>query len=165
MNNKPYKTLNIDLSVKCCVKITVSMAGNPGTPEEVVYWRANLTIDLLEKWQWYFDYLAALVKVANPKRRVSMYTGRQGTKVGQEYIIEKTKTLLAGKRRTLTKLDKQTEDDLFGFMSADREKKRSRILKEIEELESGVFRYYVPPVYINKLKKWLHVRTSARTNF
>lgn len=159
MRNLNVREMGKSLEVKCCVKITVSMVGYPGIPEEVVYWRANLTIGLLEKWRWYFDYLAALVKVANPKRSVRLTAGRQDVLVGQEYVEEKTRTLLIGKRRVLSRLDRQTDDDLFGFTSADRERKRQRIMKEIEELESGVFRYYVPPVYINKLRKWMHTRT------
>ena len=148
------------LDIKCCAKITVSMANYPGIPEEVVYWRANLPIWTVVKFRWYFDYLAALVKVANPKRKVELYVGRQELKVGKEYIEEKTRTLLAGKRRVLSRLDKETDDDLFGFTSSAREDKRRRILKEIEELENGDFRYYVPPVCINLLNKWLHERSQ-----
>lgn len=149
-----------ELKIKCFAKITISMARYSGIPEEVVYYRGNLPLELYVRWRWYFDYLAALVKVANPKRKIEFSGGRQYLPLGKEYIEVKTKTLLAGKRRQLTKLDKQVDDDLFGFTSEAREKKRQRILKEIEELESGVFRYYVPPTYINKLKKWLHYRSA-----
>ena len=148
-----------DLKVKCCAKIAISMLQYPGITEEVVYYNGNLPLDMCVRWKWYFEYLASLVKVANPKRRVEFYCGRQDLPLGQDYIEVKTKTLLKGKRSQLSKLDKQVDDDLFGFTSEAREKKRQRILKEIEELESGVFRYYVPPVYINKLRKWLHTRT------
>lgn len=149
-----------DMPVKCCAKIAISMLQNPGIPEEVVYYNGNLPLDMCVRWKWYFEYLASLVKVANPKRRVEFYCGRQNLPLGQDYIEVKTKTLLKGKRSQLSKLDKQVDDDLFGFTSEAREKKRQRILKEIEELESGVFRYYVPPVYINKLRKWLHYRSA-----
>ena len=148
-----------DMPVKCCAKIAISMLQYPGITEEVVYYNGNLPLDMCVRWKWYFEYLASLVKVANPKRRVEFYCGRQDLPLGQDYIEVKTKTLLKGKRSQLSKLDKQVDDDLFGFTSEAREKKRQRILKEIEELESGVFRYYVPPVYINKLRKWLHTRT------
>ena len=148
-----------DMPVKCCAKIAISMLQYPGITEEVVYYNGNLPLDMCVRWKWYFEYLASLVKVANPKRRVEFYCGRQNLPLGQDYIEVKTKTLLKGKRSQLSKLDKQLDDDLFGFTSEAREKKRQRILKEIEELESGVFRYYVPPVYINKLRKWLHTRT------
>ena len=149
-----------DISVKCCAKITVSMLESPGIPEEVVYYHGDLPLELCVRWRWYFEYLAALVKVANPKRRVELYCGRQYLPLGKEYIEYKTKTLLAGKRRQLTKLANQVDDDLFGFTSEAREKKRQRIQTEIDELESGVFKYYVPPVYFNKLKKWLHCRSA-----
>ncbi len=148
-----------DMPVKCCAKIAISMLQYPGIIEEVVYYNGNLPLDMCVRWKWYFEYLASLVKVANPKRRVEFYCGRQNLPLGRDYIEVKTKTLLKGKRSQLSKLDKQVDDDLFGFTSEAREKKRQRILKEIEELESGVFRYYVPPVYINKLRKWLHTRT------
>lgn len=148
-----------DLAIKCCAKITISMLQYPGIPEEVVYFRGDLPLELCVRWRWYFEYLASLVKVANPKRRVEFYCGRQYLPLGKEYIKVKTKTLLAGKRRKLTELGKQVDDDLFGFTSEAREKKRQRIQSEIEELESGVFKYYVPPVCINRLRKWLHYRS------
>ena len=75
---------------------------------------------------------------------------------GEDYISEKTKNLLQAKKRKL----KQTksgyyEDDLFGFTKSERENKLSDIQEEIDALERGEFRYYVPPTEINNIKKWI----------
>ena len=125
--------------------------------EEVIYYRYNQPLQLVQRWIWYFEYLAALVKVHNPHRKVELIICSQDNMLcGEDYIREKTKNLLRAKKRKL----KQTrhgyyEDDLFGFTKAERENKLSDIQEEIDALERGEFRYYVPPTEINNIKKWI----------
>ena len=125
--------------------------------EEVIYYRYNQPLQLVQRWMWYFEYLAALVKVHNPHRKVELIICSQDNVLcGEDYIREKTKNLLRAKKRKL----KQTrhgyyEDDLFGFTKAERENKLSDIQEEIDALERGEFRYYVPPTEINNIKKWI----------
>ena len=125
--------------------------------EEVIYYRYNQPLQLVQRWMWYFEYLAALVKVHNPHRKVELIICSQDYMLcGEDYISEKTKNLLRAKKRKL----KQTkhgyyEDDLFGFTKAERENKISDIQEEIDALERGEFRYYVPPTEINNIKKWI----------
>lgn len=125
--------------------------------EEVIYYRYNQPLQFVQRWMWYFEYLAALVKVHNPHRKVELIICSQDNMLcGEDYISEKTKNLLRAKKRKL----KQTrhgyyEDDLFGFTKAERENKLSDIQEEIDALERGEFRYYVPPTEINNIKKWI----------
>ncbi len=124
--------------------------------DEVVYYKYNLPLKLVERWLWYFEYLAALVKVHNPHRKVELIVRSQNTLCGEDYISEKTKNLLRAKKRKL-KQTKQGyyEDDLFGFTKAEHDNKISDIQEEIDALERGEFRYYVPPTEINNIKKWI----------
>ena len=136
-----------------CVKITIRKGCNDW---EVIYYRNKLPMWIIEQWRWYFDYLAALVKVNNPRRKVELTVCAQTLKQGQEYIEEKTKTLLRAKNARLKKLQSNpVQNDLFGQEREKREKAINKLREDIEALERGEFNYYVPPTYINKLKNWI----------
>lgn len=149
------------------VKIEISRADGYGI-EDVVYYRYNLPMNLMLRYKWYFEYLAALVKVSNPKRRVKLHIGRQDDKTldkimlcGKDYIDSKIPTLIAGKKRAITRLrNKSMEADLFDIQKAEREDKIAQLQAEIDALERGEFKYYVFPTYINKIKSW----TTSKSN-
>ena len=77
-----------------CVKITIYKGSHA---DEVVYYRNKLPFEIAEKWKWYFEYIAAIVKVNNPKRKVELVMCVQTLLQGQEYIESKSKTLLRAK--------------------------------------------------------------------
>lgn len=52
-----------------CVKITIFKGHHA---DEVVYYRNKLSVSMIEKWRWYFEYLAALIKVNNPLRKTEL---------------------------------------------------------------------------------------------
>ena len=136
-----------------CVKITIYKGCNDG---EVIYYRNKLPMLIVEQWRWYFDYLAALVKVCNPRKKVELTICAQTLKQGHEYIEEKTKTLLRAKKSKLKKLQNTpVNDDLFGETMVEHNRKIQVVQNEIDALERGEFNYYVPPTYINKIKKWI----------
>lgn len=136
-----------------CVKIAIRKGCNDW---EVIYYRNKLPMWIIEQWRWYFDYLAALVKVNNPRRKVEMTVCAQTLKQGQEYIEEKRLTLLRAKNARLKKLQSSpVQDDLFGHEREKREKAIKKLREDIEALERGEFNYYVPPTYINKLRSWI----------
>lgn len=139
-----------------CVKIAITGI-NGYHIEEVIYYRYNLNVDFATKWKWYFRYIAALVQVNNPRRKVELYIGPQGDVLcGQDYIDPKSKSLLKAKTSQLKKLEKTiVQDDLFNLTSHDHETKKQRVKEEINALERGEFNYYVFPTYINKIKKWI----------
>lgn len=137
------------------VKITVSFIGCSGA-QATVYYRNRIPLHMVTEWSWYFEYLVALVKVAHPHRRVTLETGVQTMLQGKEYVEEKTRTLLRAKRGRLKKLlATVANDDIFGTQAERNREKAVRVKHEIEELERGEFKYYIPPTYINEIKKWI----------
>lgn len=136
-----------------CVKITIYKGCNDG---EVIYYRNKLPMWIIEQWRWYFDYIAALVKVNNPRRKVELITCAQTLKQGQEYIEEKSKTLLRAKETKLKRLENTpVQNDLFNNAKEEQDKEIQAVQGEINAIKRGEFNYYVPPTYINKIKKWI----------
>ncbi|WP_290375163.1 hypothetical protein [uncultured Duncaniella sp.] len=85
------------------------------------------------------------------------HIGRR-TDMGQDYIDAKTSSLIAGKKRTITKLrNRMPADDLFGLGKAECEANIAGIQAEIDALERGEFNYYVPATYINKIKQYIYI--------
>lgn len=136
-----------------CVKITIRKGCNDW---EVIYYRNKLPMWIIEQWRWYFDYLVARVKVSNPRLKVELTICAQTLKQGQEYIEEKSRNLIRAKETKLKRLENTpVQDDLFNYAKDEREKKIQAVQGEINALKRGEFNYYVPPTYINKIKKWL----------
>lgn len=139
------------------VRIDVSMARETQIVEDVAYYRTKLPMNSVLRWQWYFEYLAARIKVRHPRRRVRLIILQQPDelKVGTDYINKKSQTLLRAKRGQVKKLQSQTSDDLFGFMQCDRNEKIETIQGEIAALERGEFNYWFPVEYRNNIKQWI----------
>lgn len=138
---------------KICVKISVYKGC---WVEEVVYYRYKLPLWLVEKWKWYFEYLAARIKVKNPRRKVELLIVACETPCGEDYISEHAKNFLRAKKIKLKKLRSgHYEDDLFGLAKEKRSKEEEAVLEEIKALERGEFNYWTPATYINKIKNWI----------
>jgi len=136
--------------------VKISIAKNGYNIDDVVYYRNSESADMVEKWSWYFQYLAALLKVKYPKWNVVLRIGLQELLQGDEYIEEKTKNLLIYKRGKVKRLINDVPQyDLFSFYEETRDAKIERLQKEIEALERGEFNYYVPATYINKVKQYI----------
>ena len=136
-----------------CVKITVYKGYHA---DKVVYYRGQISIDMLEKWRWYFEYLAARIKVKHPRRKVELTIGRQTLLLGDEYVQERIKNLLRHRRAKLQKLiNTPVASDLFNDNQIDLEKKIEQTRAEIAALERGEYTGWVPPYYINEIKQWI----------
>ena len=143
--------MNYDCMV--CVKITVY---NNFYPDKVVYYRGLVSIDLVEKWRWYFEYLAARVKIKNPRRKVVLTIVRQTMLLGDEYVQEKIKNLLRHRKSKLHKLiNTPIESDLFNNNQLRLEEQIMKTKQEIAALERGEYTGWVPPYYINLIKQWI----------
>lgn len=136
-----------------CVKITVYKGCYA---DKVVYYRGQISIDMLEKWRWYFEYLAARIKVKHTRRKVELTICHQTLPLGDEYVQEKIKNLLRHRRAKLQKLiNTPVEIDLFNDNQIDLEKKIEQTREEIAALDRGEYTGWVPPYYINEIKQWI----------
>lgn len=136
-----------------CVKITVYKDYHA---DKVVYYRGQISIDMLEKWRWYFEYLAARIKVKHPRRKVELTICPQTLPLGDEYVQEKIKNLLRHRRAKLQKLiNTPVASDLFNDNQIDLKKKIEQTKAEIAALERGEYTGWVPPYYINEIKQWI----------
>ena len=136
-----------------CIKI---MVYDKFHVDEVVYYRNKLPMWIVEQWKWYFEYMAARIKVRHPRRKVELVICAQTLLQGEEYIKAKSASLLKAKKSRLTKLiERPVAADLFGFNQEVRNKKIEALMAEIQALERGEFNYYVPQTYINTIKEWI----------
>ena len=137
----------------CVVKITLGSVTSYHHMEEVVYYRSGMTADFLSRWDWYFCYLAALVKVRYPKRKVELFKGPQDVVLGDEWHEQRRVSLLKHRKGKLKKLENGVvEDDLFGFNREDNEMKIRKVKDEISALERDEYPIPDVPEYINRIK-------------
>lgn len=124
--------------------------------EKVIYLRSGMDIDFAIRWKWYFEYLAALVKVHHPKRKVEFDFGPQDVRLGQEWKDWHTDNLLRNRKAKLKKLETGiVDDDLFGFASQEHKAKIDSVKREIEQLENGTYPIPEFPEYVNEIKQWI----------
>ena len=141
---------------RCVVKIAVSGEMNYFHMDDVVYYRAGLSPDFITRWLWYFEYLAALVKVNNPHRKVEFIKGPQDVLVGQEWHEHRRNALLKSRQTKLKHLEKGVvDDDLFHFKSQDNEAKKQDVLSQIDALNRDEYPIEEFPEYINKIKQYI----------
>jgi hypothetical protein len=143
-------------SKKCIVKIAVSGETDYFHIDDVVYYRSGMSPDFVTRWLWYFDYLAALVKVHNPRRRVELVKGPTDILLGKEWHEYRRGVLLKSRMAKLKKLEKGVaDDDLFHFKSQDNEAERAKVQSQIDALEKDEFPIPEFPEYINKIKQYV----------
>lgn len=138
-----------------CVRIDISIQRCYNIVEEVIYYRLQ-PISSWSKWVWYYEYLQSLVKVKNPKRKVTLYMGNIDYVSREDYIRKKLDSLLRAKRGKLKSLlNQHISNDLFGFAQEERNKKVENVREAIEALERGEVNFYVPLEYKNTIKNWI----------
>lgn len=128
---------------------------------QTVYYRYEVPPMLYGKWKWYFEYLAAKIKVRYPKATVEYYAEQIGVKdpwlAGDYYKRKKTETLTRHKLSQIKRLEKERtkDDDLFHFKSEDAKKRIEKLKEEVKALEKGEYAFYIPETYINRIKETL----------
>lgn len=125
---------------RCVVKIAVSGESDYFHIDDVVYYRSGMTPDFVVRWLWYFEYLAALVKVHNPRRSVELVKGQTDILLGKEWHDYRREVILKSRRMKLKKLEKGVvDDDLFHFKSQDNKAERAKVQSQIDALEKDEF--------------------------
>ncbi len=123
---------------------------------DVIYYRGNVSVLFIERWRWFVEYLAARVKVANPRRTVWVYIGPQEVMVGKEWHEYRRGVMMKSRTTKLKQLEKGVvDDDLFHFKSEDNERKKAEVKAQLESLERDEFPIPEFPEYINKIKEYL----------
>ena len=141
---------------KCVVKISVSSETNYNLIDDVVYYRSGMSPDFVDRWLWFFEYLSARVKVANPKRKVEFYKGPQDVMLGNEWHEYRRNVMMRTCNTKLKKLEKGVvNDDLFHFASQDNDEKISEVRTKLASLEKDEFPIPAFPEYINKIKRYI----------
>ena len=141
---------------KCVVKISVSSETNYSNVDDVVYYRSGMSPDFVQRWLWFFEYLSARVKVANPRRKVEFYKGPQDIILGQEWHEYRRCVMIKSCNTKLKKLEKViVNDDLFHFASQDNDRKISEVKTKLASLEEDNFPIPDFPEYINKIKQYI----------
>ena len=120
---------------RCVVKIAVSSETDYYHIDDVVYYRSGMSPDFIERWLWFFEYLAACIKVANPRRKVEFYKGPQTIKLGREWHEYRRGVMMKSRTTKLKQLEKGVvDDDLFHFKSEDNERKKAEVKAQLESL-------------------------------
>ena len=141
---------------KCVVKISISSKTNYSLLDDVVYYRSGMSPDFVDRWLWFFEYLSARVKVANPKRKVEFYKGPQDVMLGSEWHEYRRNVMMKSCNTKLKKLEKVViNDDLFHFASQDNERKIEEVKAKFTSLERDEFPIPAFPEYINKIKNYI----------
>ena len=141
---------------KCVVKISISSKTNYSLLDDVVYYRSGMSPDFVDRWLWFFEYLSARVKVANPKRKVEFYKGPQDVMLGNEWHEYRRNIMMKSCNTKLKKLEKGViNDDLFHFASQDNERKIEEVKAKFTPLERDEFPIPDFPEYINKIKNYI----------
>lgn len=141
---------------RCVVKIAVSSETDYYHIDDVVYYRSGMSPDFITRWLWFFEYLAARIKVANPRRKVEFYKGPQEVKLGRDWHEYRRGVMMKSRITKLKQLEKGVvDDDLFHFKSEDNERKKAEVKSQLESLERDEFPIPEFPEYINKIKEYL----------
>ena len=141
---------------KCVVKISVSSETNYSHIDDVVYYRSGMSPDFVQRWLWFFEYLSARIKVANPRRKVEFYKGPQDIMLGSEWHEYRRCVMMKSCNTKLKKLEKVIiNDDLFHFASQDNNRKISEVKSKMASLEKDEYPIPEFPEYINKIKNYI----------
>lgn len=142
---------------QCIVKISISTAADYFHIDDVVYYRSGMNPDFVTRWMWFFEYLTARIKVANPRCRVELWHGPADIMLGEEWRQYRRKAMLKSRNIKLRQLLRDEPDgDLFGFAQADHEGKIESVRQQIIALENDVYDIPEFPEYINKLKQYIN---------
>lgn len=124
--------------------------------DAVVYYRRRMDIDFFLRWRWFFEYIAARIKVAHPRERVELTGGRIDLLTPEAYIEKKRESLLRAKRGQIKKLENTPDElDLFDIAINKKQEKIARIEDEIRRLEAGEVTFWVYDDYINRIHEFI----------
>lgn len=134
--------------------------------DAVVYYRRYMNIDFIIRWRWYFEYLAARLKVAYPREKVELLCGRIDLLTPAQYAIQKKENLLRAKRGLIKRMENTPDElDLFDIAINKKKDKLERLKDEIRRLENGEQIFWVYGDYANRIKEYLEKNITKGNSF
>ena len=88
------------------VKILFSESGKSALAN-VYYFRNEMRVDFFQRWKWYFEYRAALLRVKYPKGYIKLETGTYEYVLPEDKYLEKVRNSYLSDKRQLTKFKNQ----------------------------------------------------------
>lgn len=76
----------------------------------VHYYRNEMTLEFFNRWEWYFEYRAALLKVKYPKSYVQLFRGPYEYELPEDLYLKKVQNRYLSDKRQLTKFNNKLED-------------------------------------------------------
>ena len=96
--------LNNKIETRIFVKILFSEKGIAALAE-VHYFRNEMNVEFFQRWKWYFEYRAALLRVNFPRAFVKFETGNYEYVLPEDKYREKVKNMYLSNKRQLTKFN------------------------------------------------------------
>lgn len=94
--------LNGKSETRIFVKILFSESGKSALAE-VHYFKNEMRVEFFQKWKWYFEYRAALLRVKFPKAYIKLETGPYEYTLPEDKYRQKVKNQYLSDKRQLTK--------------------------------------------------------------
>lgn len=93
---------NSKTETRIFVKIIFSESGKSALAN-VHYFRNEMKVDFFQRWKWYFEYRAALLRVKYPKAFIKYETGPYEYSLPIDIYIKKVKETYLSDKRQLSK--------------------------------------------------------------
>jgi len=94
------------IETRIFVKIIFSVSGKSALGA-VHYFRNEMSVDFYQRWKWFFEYKAALLRVKFPKAYIKLETGPYEYILPEDKYKEKVKNNYLSAKRQLTKFQNQ----------------------------------------------------------
>lgn len=82
---------------------------------EVVYFRNEMTVQFYQRWRWYFEYRAALLRVNNPKGYTEIQQGTYEYVLQEDEIAKKLEDKIRGKKAKITQVKNKVKAIMAGW--------------------------------------------------
>ena len=80
-----------------------------GVERRVEYYRSDMTFEFLKRWEWFFEYRAALLKVKNPRLKVELEIINYDYQLPRDVYQKRLKNIIKSKKGNLTKFLKKLD--------------------------------------------------------
>lgn len=124
------------------------VAGPSQGSKKTVYYRKDLPHEVAIKWNWYFEYRAALIRVQNPRWYVELLRGSHEFIMPVDEKRKRLKDKIAAKKAKITKIEnefgrvKKTWSSIFPIEQDSRYMPTVLKIEELKnELKSLEFEY------------------------